>query len=135
MSTRAPSLITKTAAFVAGAAAASALAAIAYATGHDSVGKGMIQGASVTLGLLLVLWIVGPRLGLGSRVANGVADERDDRILTASFASAAFAMGLAAIGGMVGSFYGLPGAAVAGIVLWAGLLTFLISAVVRSRRS
>lgn len=135
MSTRATPLIAKAAAFVAGAAAASVLAAVAYATGYDSIGKGMIQGAAVALGLILLLWLVGPRLGLGSRVANGVADERDDRILTAAFADSAFGMGIAAIGSMVGSFYGLPGAAVAGIVLWAGLLTFLTSTVVRSRRS
>ncbi|GIG55170.1 hypothetical protein [Demequina activiva] len=135
MSTKASPLIAKAAAFVAGAAAASVLAAIAYAAGYDSVSKGMIQGASVMLGIILILWIVGPRLGLGSRVANGVADERDDRILTAAFADSAVGMGLAAVGAMVGSFYGLPGVAVAGIVLWVGVLTFSASAVVRSRRS
>ena len=128
-------LVAKAAAFVAGAGAVTAIAAVAYATGHDSIAKGAIQGGAATLGLALLAWIVGPRLGLGSRVANGVADERDDRILTSAFADSAFAMGAAAVGGMIGSFYGLPGAGVAGIVLWAGPLTFLASTVIRSRTS
>ncbi|WP_144276192.1 hypothetical protein [Demequina sp. NBRC 110053] len=125
--------VAKAAGFVSGAAAVTAIAAIAYATGHDSIGKGAIQGGSVVLGIALVLWSAGPRLGLASRVANGVADERDDRILTGAFADSAMAMGIAAVGGMIGSFYGLPGWGVAGLVLWAGLLTFLVSTVARSR--
>lgn len=135
MSTNATPLIVKAFAFVAGAAAASILAAVAYGAGYDSVGKGIIQGASGTLVLVLILWVVGPRLGLAGRVAAGTTDERDDRILTGAFADSAVAMGVAAVGSLVGSLYGLPGLAVAGIVLWAGLLTFLGSTVVRSRRT
>lgn len=135
MSTKATPLLAKALAFVTGAAAATGLAAIAYATGYDSLGRGMIQGASATLGLILILWVVGPRLGLAGRVAAGKGDERDDRILTSAFADSAFGMGIAAVGSMIGSFYGLPGWGAAGIVIWAGLTTFLISTVVRSRRS
>ena len=135
MSTKSLTLVHKAVAFIAGAAAASIFAAVAYAAGYDSIGKGAIQGASVTLGLILVLWIVGPRLGLAGRVASGKGDERDDRILTSAFADSAFGMGLAAVGSMIGSFYGLPAWGAAGAVLWAGLLTFVISTVVRSRRS
>ena len=135
MSTKSASLIVKAGSFVAAAAVASILAAIAYAAGFDSLGKGMIQGASAALGLMLILWIVGPRLGLAGRVASGQGDERDDRILTSAFADSAFGMGIAAVGSMIGSFYGLPGWGAAGIVLWAGLLTFLLSAVLRARRS
>lgn len=135
MSTEPTPLIVKVFAFVSGAAVASILAAIAFAAGYDSMGRGMIQGASVTLGLILIIWIVGPRLGLAGRVAAGKADERDDRILTSAFADSAFGMGLAAIGSMVGSFYGMPGWAVSGVVIWAGLMTFLISTAVRSRRN
>lgn len=135
MSTKSLTLVHKAFAFVAGAAAASILAAIAYAAGYDSIGKGAIQGASVTLGVILILWVVGPRLGLAGRVASGKGDERDDRILTSAFADSAFGMGIAAVGSMIGSFYGLPGWGVAGVVIWAGLMTFLISTVIRSRRS
>lgn len=135
MSTKTTPVAVKAFAFVFAAALASGLAALAYATGYDSLGKGMIQGASATLGVILILWIVGPRLGLAGRVANGQVDERDDRILTSSFADSAFGMGLAAVGSMIGSFYGLPGWGAAGIVIWAGLMTFLTSAVIRSRRN
>lgn len=135
MSTKSLTLVHKAAAFIAGAAAASILATVAYAAGFDSIGKGMIQGASATLGIILILWVVGPRLGLAGRVASGKGDERDDRILTSAFADSSFGMGIAAVGSMIGSFYGLPGWGAAGIVLWAGLLTFLISTVTRSRKS
>lgn len=135
MSTKPIATTAKAIGLVTGAAAASGLAAIAYATGYDSLGKGMIQGASAALGVILILWLVGPRIGLAGRVASGQADERDDRIVTSSFADSAFGMGIAAVGSMIGSFYGLPGWGAAGIVLWAGLLTFLVSTVARSRRS
>lgn len=135
MSTDRSTLIARLAAFTAGASAAAALAAIAYATGHPSIGKGAIQGASVMLGIIVVLWLVGRRGGMAGRVATGEFDERDDRILTHAFGDAGAAMGLAAIGSMIGAFYGLPGEGVAGIVLWVGVLTVLISAVVRARRS
>ena len=135
MSTKPLPLIAKVGAFVGGAAAVSILAALAYAAGYDSLGKGMIQGGSVTLGFILILWVVGPRLGLAGRVASGQVDERDDRILTSAFADSAFGMGIAAVGSLVGSFYGLPGWGAAGIVLWAGLITFLTSTVLRSRRN
>ena|SRR5690554_2424558 len=135
MSTNTAPLVAKAVGFVAGAAAASGLAALAYAAGYDSIGKGMIQGASATLGIIVILWAVGPRLGLAGRVAAGQGDERDDRILTSAFADSAFGMLFGALGSMVGSFYGLPGWGAAGIVIWAGLMTFLISTVVRSRRN
>ncbi len=135
MSNKHSGLIAKATAFVVGAATASILAAIAYATGFDSLGRGMIQGASFALGVMLILWVAGPRLGLAGRVATGHFDERDDRILTSAFADSAFGMGIAAVGSMIGSFYGLPGWGAAGIVLWAGLLTFLASTVVRARRN
>ncbi|MFV0632762.1 hypothetical protein [Demequina sp.] len=128
-------LAAKVGGFVGGAAAVTLIAIVAYATGNDSVGKGAIIGGSITLVAAALLWTLGPRFGLASRAANGMADERDDRILTHAFADSAFAMGAAAVGCMIGSFWGLAGGAVAGIVLWAGLLTFLVSTTVRSRTS
>ncbi|WP_084077701.1 hypothetical protein [Demequina sp. NBRC 110057] len=127
-------LIAKIASATAAIAAVTAIAVVSYATGHDSIGKGAIQGGAVTLALILVLWTVNPRRGLASRTANGLADERDNRILTHAFAHSACAMGGAAIACLVASFYGLPAAGVAGIVVWAGLLTFLASAAIQARR-
>lgn len=135
MSTDQSTLIPRIAAFVGGAAAVAALAGLAYATGHDSMGKGAIQGGSVTLGVIVVLWILGRRAGMAGRVATGGFDERDDRILTHAFADSAVGMGLAAIGSLIGSFYGLPGAGVAAIVLATGMLTLLVSSAIRARRS
>lgn len=135
MSTDHSTLIPRLVGFVAGAGAVAALAGIAYATGHDSMGKGAIQGGSVTLGIVVVLWLVGRRAGMAGRVATGGFDERDDRILTHAFADSAVGMGLAAIGCLIGAFYGLPGEGVAAIVLAVGMLTVLVSSAVRARRS
>ncbi|MFN3865966.1 MAG: hypothetical protein ACK4MD_04540 [Demequina sp.] len=135
MSTDRSTLIPRLAGFVAGAAACAGLAWIAYATGHDSMAKGAIQGGSVTLAVIVVLWLVGRRAGMAGRVFNGAFDERDDRILTHAFADSSVAMGVAAIGCLIGAFYGLPGEGVAAIVLTVGMLTVLVSSVIRARRS
>ncbi|GMA34473.1 hypothetical protein [Demequina litorisediminis] len=127
-------LIAKIAGATAAVAAVTAIALVAYATGNDSIGKGAIFGGAITLAAIVVLWAVGSRRGLASRTANGLADERDDRILTHAFAHSAFAMGAAAIASLIASFYGLPAAGVAGIVLWAGLVTFIVSAAIQGRR-
>ncbi len=127
-------LIIKVAAFAAGAAAVTAIAVVSYATGNDSIGKGAIQGGAATLAVILALWAVNPRRGLASRTAHGIADERDDRILTRAFAHSSLAMGGAAASTLIASFYGLPAAGVAGVVLWAGLLTFLASVAIQARR-
>jgi hypothetical protein len=135
MSTERIRLVPALAGFVGGLVAATALALVAWNAGNGSVAKGIVVGASLTLVCAVVLWVVGPRAGLAGRLANAKADERDDRIMTRALADAALAMGVAACAGVVWAMYGAEAIAIAGVVLWSGLVTLLISATVRSRSS
>ncbi|WP_062464418.1 hypothetical protein [Demequina soli] len=135
MSTDTTTLLPRIAAVGASTLAVGALATVASLTGYDSLAKGAVIGGAASILAMLVLFRLGTRGGVAGRVFSGRADERDSRIVTAAFADAAMAMTLATIGSLVGSFYGLPAIGVAGIVLWVGLATVLVSAAVRARRS
>lgn len=121
-------------ALVVGAAAATALVAIAYATGHDSLAKGAIQGAAITLIVIAILWFAGKRFGLASRMANGEVDERERLNSTKAAADACFAMVIACIGGVIAGMYGMPAPLVAGAILWVGLIVGVISIATRTLR-
>lgn len=121
-------------AIVCSVAAVTAFAVVAYAAGFDSIGKGVIIGGSATVLVILSLWVFGNRAGTAGRIASGKADERDKANLTESFANAAMAMVIAALACTVAAFYGMPAELIGGAVIWAGLLTGLISLAVRTRQ-
>lgn len=122
------------AALVGGAAALTAFALVAYSTGHDSMARGAIAGGAATLLIIAALWALGRRAGAAGRIVGDGADERDQAHVTAALADSAIAMVLAALACTVAALYGMPAALVGGAVIWAGLITGLISLVIRTRR-
>lgn len=121
-------------ALICGAAAVTALALIAHASGNDSIAKGAVIGGSVTLVAIAALWIVGPRSSTASRIVNGEADEREQLNTTKAAADAGFAMVLACIGGLIAGMYGMPAPLVAGAILWVGLIVGVARLVMYTRR-
>lgn len=134
MSTSTKSTVAKLAGGIAAAATLTVIAIVAHAAGHDDFARGAVIGGAITLVAVVILWIRGARGGAAARLASGVADERERRLFRDAGADAAIAMFAAAIGGSIWALFDAPAIAVAGIVLWAGLITFVASAVVRARR-
>ena len=134
MSTKPTSLLAKIAGLVSGAAALTVIAIVANAAGRESFARGAVVGGAITLLAIAVLWIRGARGGTAARLASGLADERERGLSREAGADAAGAMIVAGVAGAIWSLYDAPAIAVAGIVLWAGLLTFLVSLFIRSRR-
>lgn len=134
MSTKPTSLLAKITGLVAGAAALTIIAIIASAAGRESFARGAVIGGTVTLLAIAVLWVRGPRGGTAAHIVSGVADERERRMSRDATADAAGAMLVAGVAGAIWALFDAPAIAVAAIVLWAGLLTFLASLAIRSRR-
>lgn len=134
MSTKQPKTIAKVAGILAGAAAITLVAIVGYATDHDSFAKGAIIGGGAMLVTMLVLWSRAARGTTAAHIATGTADERERRMTREAAADAGFAMFAAAVGCAVWSLFDAEAIAVAGLVLWTGLLTWGTSMVVRVRR-
>ncbi|WP_430868749.1 hypothetical protein [Demequina aurantiaca] len=133
--TKGQSILVRVFALICGAAAATALALIAHSAGYNSIAKGALQGASVTLLVIAVLWFGGSRFGLAARIASGESDERERLNTTRAVADAGYGMGVACISGLIAGMYGMPAPLVAGSILWVGLLTGATSLVIRTRRT
>ena len=119
---------------VSAAAVLTVVIAIAKATDHDSFAKGaLVGGAFALLAMGFLLWR-GSRGGAASRVASGNADERERRMFREASADAAIAMMGAAIGCAIWTLFDAEAIAVLAVVLWAGLLTWVVSFALRARR-
>ena len=134
MSTEAPNTLAKIVGLISGAAALTIIAIVASAAGQDGFARGAIIGGVAMLVLMAVLWARGTHGGTAARIANGVADEREQRLFRDASADAGLVMFVAATGGAIWALFDAPEIAVAGIVLWSGLITFVVSFAVRSRR-
>ena len=134
MSTKAPTTLAKLLGIISGAAALTIVAIVASAAGHDGFARGAVVGGVAMLILMAVLWARGTRGGAAARIASGVADEREQRLFRDASADAGLAMFVAATGGAIWALFDAPAIAVAGIVLWTGLITFATSFAVRTRR-
>ena len=120
---------------VAGVATITILVVVARATDHDSFAKGIAIGGATAIVVLGVLWWRGARGGAAARIASGNADERERRITREALADTGVAMMAAGIGMTIATLWDVEAEAVGAVILWTGLLTFLISAGVRVRRS
>ena len=120
---------------VAGVATITILVVVARATDHDSFAKGIAIGGATAILVLGVLWWRGARGGAAARIASGNADERERRITREALADTGVAMMAAGIGMTIATLWDVEAEAVGAVILWTGLLTFLISAGVRVRRS
>ena len=107
---------------------------IAKATDHDSFAKGALIGGAFTLIAMAFLLWRGSRGGAAARIASGSADERERRMFREASADAAIAMMFAAIGCAIWSLFDVEAIAVLAVVLWTGLLTWVVSLAVRIRR-
>jgi hypothetical protein len=130
----AQSVLVRSFALLSAAAAVTAMALIAHAAGNDSIAKGAVIGGAATILIIAVLWLAGSRFGTAARIAAGESDERERLNTTRAVADAGYAMGFACIVTLIAGMYGMAAPLVAGAILWAGLLTGLISLVVRTRR-
>ena len=120
---------------VAGVATITALIIVARATDHDSFAKGVAIGGTVALMALGFLFWRGARGGAAARIASGNADERERRIAREAFADTGIAMMVAAVAMSIATLWDVEAIAVGGVILWTGLITFLVSVGVRARRS
>ena len=120
---------------MAGIAAITILVIVGRATDHDSFAKGIAIGGAVALLALAFLWWRGARGGTAARIASGNADERERRITREAFADTGIAMMCAAVGMTIATLWDVEAVAVGGVILWTGLITFLVSVGVRARRS
>ena len=118
----------------AGIAAVTVLVMVATAMGNDSFAKGMAIGGTVAILALGFLFWRGARGGAPARIASGNADEREERIAREALADTGAAMFFAAIGMTIATLWDVEAQAVGAVILWTGLLTFLISIGVRARR-
>jgi hypothetical protein len=134
MSTEQPKTIAKVAGILAGAAAITLVAIIGYVTNHDSFAKGAIIGGGVMLVVMVVLSSRAARGTTAAHIATGTADERERRIFREAAADAGLAMFAAAVCCAVWSLFDAEAIAVAGVLLWTGLLTWGVSMIVRVRR-
>ena len=76
----------------------------------------------------------GSRGGAAAHIASGSADERERRMFREASADAAIAMMISAIGCAIWSLFDVEAIAVLAVVLWTGLLTWVISLGMRIRR-
>ena len=120
---------------VSGVAAIALLVMIANATGHASFAKGAAVGGAFAIVALAILFWRGARGGTAARIASGAADERERRITREAFADTGIAMMGAGVAMTIATLWDVEAVAVGGIILWTGLLTFLIDVTVRARRS
>ena len=134
MSTKEPSTLAKIFGIVCGAAAITLVAIGASAAGRDDFAKGAVIGGAAMLIVMAVLFARGARGGAAARVANGVADERESRILRDAASNAAVAMFATAMGGAVWAMFDAPAIGLLAIVMWAGLITFTVSFALRVRK-
>lgn len=135
MSTKPVPVAVRIVSLLCAALAAGVLAFVAHLAGNASMAKGIVVGAGATIVIAIALWALGRRAGAPGRIASGIADERESRILTAAGSDAAFVMLIAGVVGTIGSLYGWHGALVGAIVMWSGLLTLITSFFIRLRRS
>ena len=135
MSTKPISPLAAIMGLVAGVATITILVVVARATDHDSFAKGIAIGGATAIVVLGVLWWRGARGGAAARIASGNADERERRITREALADTGVAMMAAGIGMTIATLWDVEAEAVGAVILWTGLLTFLISAGVRVRRS
>ncbi len=124
----------KAAGFVSAAAVLTVVVIVANATDHPSFAKGALIGGVIALLAMGFLWWRGARGGAAAHLVSGTADERERRLFRDAAADSAIAMMIAAVGGAIWSLFGAESIAVLAIVLWAGLLTWLISLAIRARR-
>jgi hypothetical protein len=135
MSTKRNALAIRVTALATGVTAAGALAWILYATGNESTAKGVIIGAGAVVLAAVVLWARGTRGGAAARLASGEGDERERMVMTQAAADGAFVMLIAGVVGTVGALFGWSAVAVAGSILWAGLISIAVSFAIRIRRT
>lgn len=134
MSTKPLTTTAKVAGLLGGAAAISLLAWFAIANDNDSFAKGVVIGGGLTLIAFVVLWSRIARSTTAARMATGQADERERRILREAAADAAGAMFAAGVACAMWALFEPPAIAIAGTVLWTGLIAWGASVVIRSRR-
>jgi hypothetical protein len=134
MSTDRTTFASRTASIVAALAVGTAMALAAHFAGNDSLARGIVVGVGIAMLAIVALWILGERAGTAGRIASGTADERDRRLKVDALADAAVAMLMTGAVAAVAAAFGVSAIAVAGSVVWAGLLAFTWSIVVRSRR-
>ena len=128
------SAVVKGVSLVGAAAVLTIVIIIAKATDHDSFAKGaLIGGAYALVAMAFLLWR-GSRGGAAARIASGSADERERRMFREASADAAIAMMFAAVGCAIWSLFDVEAIAVLAVVLWTGLLTWVISLGVRIRK-
>jgi len=118
----------------AGVTATAVLVALALSTDHASFAKGLAIGGGVAIVALAVLFWRGARGGAAARIASGNADEREQHIAREALADTGAAMFLSALVMTIATLWDVEAIAVGGIVLWTGVITFVTSVAVRSRR-
>lgn len=134
MSTKPFTTTAKVAGLLGGAAAITLLAWFAIAQDNFSFAKGVVVGGGLTLIAFVVLWSRAARGTTAARMATGQADERERRILREAAADAGAAMFAAGVACAIWALFEPPAIAIAGTVLWTGLLAWGASVIVRSRR-
>ena len=134
MSTKQSSLAVRIISLVAGLTAAGIIAWVMYAAGNESSAKGILVGAGAVVLVAIGLWVRGSRGGAAARLASGEGDERERLVMTQAASDSFFVMLGAGVLGMVGAAFGWTAIAVAGIILWAGLIAIAVSFAIRIRR-
>ena len=132
--TKPKSAVAKASGLVAAAAVITGLVILANALDKPSFAKGVLIGGVVALLAVGFLLWRGSRGGAAAHLASGSADERERRMFRDAAADAAIAMMVAALAGAIWSLFDAEAIAVLAIVLWSGLLTWVISLVIRTRR-
>jgi hypothetical protein len=135
MSTKRNALAVRAAALATGVTVAGILAWILYAAGKESTAKGVIIGASAVVLAAVILWARGTRGGAAARLASGEGDERERMVMTQAAADGALVMFIAGVVGTIGALFGWSAVAVAGSILWTGLIAIAASFAIRIRRT
>lgn len=119
-----------------GAIACGVLAIIAYASGNDSFGKGIVQGGAFGIAAMVTLLILARTrfAPAEARVVSGAADEREARLATRAAAIGFIVMFIAAVVSTFLHSFGMEAEAGFAIIMFSGLISALAAFAILVRR-
>lgn len=133
---KAPSAIGIATGALSGAVACAILAIIAYSAGNDSFGKGIVQGGTIGIAVMVTLLILArTRFATAeARVVSGRADERENQFALRAASIGFVVMYAAAIVCTFLYTFGVEAEAGFAIIMFSGLIAALASFAILVRR-
>ncbi len=133
---KAPSTIGIAVGALSGAVACAVLAIVAYASGNDSFGKGIVQGGTIGIAVMVTLLIISrTRFSTAeARVVSGRGDERENQFALRAASIGFIVMYAAAIVATFLHSFGVEAEAGFAIIMFSGLIASLASFAVLVRR-